>query len=133
MRYNDLKIKFGVKMDENKKICVYSGQYDELLGVNLPKLSIVQSDGLEKHISKRHPACLKYFNKIREIILSPDYVGVNPKESGSFELIKQYDNNVLIGIKLDIKNNYYYVATLHDIKQSKIDNRLFSGRLKKVK
>lgn len=120
-------------MDENKKICVYSGQYDELLGVNLPKLSIVQSDGLEKHISKRHPACLKYFNKIREIILSPDYVGVNPKESGSFELIKQYDNNVLIGIKLDIKNNYYYVATLHDIKQSKIDNRLFSGRLKKVK
>lgn len=119
--------------ESNFEVGVYSGQYDSLLGINLPKLNIVRSDGLGKHISKRHPSCLKYLSKISEIISSPDYIGVNPKESGSFELIKQYDDNVLIGIKLDIKNNYYYVATLHDIKQSKINNRLFSGRLKKIK
>ena len=121
-------------MDENNfKIGIYNGQYDDILGCILPKLKIVQSVGLEKHISKRHTTCLKYLDKINEIILTPDYVGINPKESGSFELIKQYGDNVLVGIKLDIKNNYYYVATLHDIKQSKIDNRLFSGRLKKVR
>ncbi len=121
-------------MDENNfKIGVYNGEYDSILGRALPKLNIIQSVGLEKHISKRHPSCLKYVGKIGEIISSPDYVGTNPKESGSFELIKRYDNNILVGIKLDIKNNYYYVATLHDIKQSKIDNRLFSGRLKKVR
>lgn len=126
--------KYGVKMDKsNFKVGIYSGQYDTLLGVNLPKLNIVQSEGLEKHISKRHPSCLKYLDKVGEIISFPDYIGMNPKESGSFELIKQYSDNILIGIKLDIKNNYYYVATLHDIKQSKINNRLFSGRLKKVK
>ena len=126
--------KRGVGMNENNfSIGIYNGQYDAILGCTLPKLNIVQSDGLEKHISKRHPACLKYLNKVGEILSSPDYVGINPKESGSFELIKQYDNNILVGIKLDIKNNYYYVTTLHDIKQSKINNRLFSGRLKKVK
>lgn len=120
-------------MDENcSNVGEYSGQYDTLLGINLPKLNIMQSEGLKKHISKRHPSCLKYLNKVSEIISSPDYVGVNPKESGSFELIKQYGDNILIGIKLDIKNNYYYVATLHDINQSKINNRLFSGRLKKI-
>lgn len=121
-------------MDEsNFKVGAYNGQYDALLGVNLPKLNIVQSNGLEKHISKRHPSCLKYLSKISEILSSPDYIGINPRESGSFELIKQYNDNILIGIKLDIKNNYYYVATLHDINQSKINNRLFSGRLKKIK
>jgi hypothetical protein len=121
-------------MDENTyNIGLYNGEYDSLLGINLPKLNIVQSAGLEKHILKRHPDCLKYLDKIGEIVSSPDYVGVNPKESGGFELIKQYDNNVLVGIKIDIKKDYYYVATLHDIKQSKVDNRLFSGRLKKVR
>ena len=117
----------------NFKIGVYNGQYDTLLGRVLPKLNIIQSEGLEKHVSKRHPSCLKYLSKIGEIISSPDYVGVNSKESDSFELIKKYDDNILVGIKLDIKNDYYYVATLHDIKQSKIDNRVFSGRLKKIK
>lgn len=121
-------------MDEsNFTVGTYSGQYDILLGVSLPKLNIVQSEGLKKHISKKHPSCLKYLSKISEIISSPDYIGINPKERNSFELIKKYDDNVLIGIKLDIKNNYYYVATLHDIKQSKINHRLFSGRLKKFK
>ena len=121
-------------MDENCfKVGEYNGQYDSLLGCLLPRLDIIQSDGLEKHIYKRHPSCLKYLRKIEEIISSPDYVGVNPKEKDSFELIKQYDDNVLVGIKIDVKNNYYYVATLHDIKKSKIDNRLYSGRLKKIK
>lgn len=115
------------------EIATYDGQYNTLLGIDLPKLNIVQSKGLEKHIEKNHPLCLKYVPKIQEIILCPDYVGTNPRERTSFELVKKYDDNILIGIKIDIKNNYYYVATLHEIKQSKVDNRLHSGRLKKIK
>ena len=121
-------------MDDNSFIVTaYDGRYNNILGTDLPKLNIVQSNGLEKHISKKHPSCLKYLDKIHEIITAPDYVGVNPKETNSFELIKRYDDNILIGIKLDMKNSYYYIATLHDIKQSKINNRLHSGRLKKIK
>lgn len=116
--------------DKEFIVGVYDGQYNNLLGIDLPKLNIVQSEGLQKHILKRHPNCIIYLDKIKEILQFPDYVGNNPKETNSFELVKCYDDNILIGIKMDVKNNHYYVATLFDINQSKIDNRIYSGRLK---
>ena len=121
-------------MEENIfELGFYRGQYNNIIGEEFPEKRIVRSEGLMTHIQKRHPNCVKYFEKISEIISNPDYVGVNPKEKGSFELVKIYDDNILIGIKLDIKNDYFYVATLHEIKQSKLERRIFSGRLKKVK
>lgn len=116
-----------------KKIATYDGQYDDILDFKMPRLDIMRADGVFDHIKKKHPACIKYFDKIQEIISCPDYVGTSPKEKGSFELVKKYDNNVLIGIKIDVKNNYYYVATLYDINQSKVNNRLHSGRLRPLK
>ena len=47
------------------------------------------------------------------------------------ELVKAFEDNIQIGIKLDTTNNYLYVATLFDINSSKIQRRLNSGRLKK--
>lgn len=116
--------------NELLKITTYDGRYNKILKTDLPKLSIYQSQGLKTHVSKRHSKCVQYLDKIHEIINSPDYVGINPKESNSFELIKRYDNNILVGIKLDIKNNYFYIATLHDINQSKLERRIHSGRIK---
>ena len=41
---------------------------------------------------------------IPDIIASPDYIGVNPNENvKSFELVKVLNENIQIGIKLDIK------------------------------
>ena len=95
--------------------------------------SIYQSYGLEIHIQKRHPECTEYIDRIPEIISFPDYIGVNPNESvTSLELVKKYDNNIQIGIKLDIKEKYLYVATLHTITDAKLKNRINSGRLKKL-
>ena len=91
-----------------------------------------QSKGLEKHILKRHPDCMKYITLIPEIISSPDYIGVNPNENDmSFELVKCISENVQIGIKLDAKDNYLYVATLHTITNSKLKHGIQNGRLKK--
>lgn len=93
---------------------------------------IYQSFGLEKHIEKRHPECLPYLRFISSIISSPDYIGVNPNESGdSFELVKIFSENVQIGIKLDMKENYLYVATLHTITNGKLKHGIDNGRLKK--
>lgn len=75
---------------------------------------------------------MPYLANIQEIIEHPDYVGKNPSEPDSIELVKVYSNNIQIGIKLDSSNGYLYVATLFDIKQSKIERRLYSGRLKPV-
>ena len=56
---------------------------------------IYRSVGLEKHIAKRHPECLEYLQYLSFIIAHPDYIGVNPNESGtSFELIKKFDKNI---------------------------------------
>lgn len=93
---------------------------------------IYKSEGLIKHIEKRHPECVKYLSKLTDIIKSPDYIGINPNEAGkSFELVKVFDNNVQIGIKLDATNDYLYVATLHTITDSKLQHGLNNGRLKK--
>jgi len=43
--------------------------------------------------------------------------GVIPNETGnSVEIVKVMDENALIGIKLDIGGNYYYVATIYAIR-----------------
>lgn len=69
--------------------------------------------------------------KIPEIIIAPDYIGVNPGEPDSIELVKRYSDNIQIAIKLDAAKGYLYVASLYDIPEHKIQKRLYSGRLKR--
>ncbi|SCI69586.1 Uncharacterised protein [uncultured Roseburia sp.] len=69
---------------------------------------------------------------IPSIISNPDYIGVNPNEpNASFELVKVLSENVQIGIKLDVKENYLYVATLHTITSGKLKYGIENGRLSK--
>ena len=113
-------------------IGTYTEQFNTLTNLSLPVGSIYMSDGLITHIKKRHPNCLSYIPKINNIISNPDYIGCNPKEPDSIELVKVFDKNIQLAIKLDIKENYLYVASLYDVPQGKINRRLQSGRLKKV-
>lgn len=50
----------------------------------------------------------------------------------SIELVKCYKYNIFISVKLDSSRSKYYVATMFDIKQSKIESYVRSGRLIKV-
>lgn len=108
----------------------YIEKFNLLTGQNLPIFKIVRSSGLAVHVQKRHPNCVKYLKEIPNIIKAPDYIGCNPKEPNSIELIKKFNENIQIAIKLDSNNKYYYVASIYEIKQGKIDKGLFSGRLK---
>lgn len=110
----------------------YNLRFNEILGLDINELDIYRSKGLSAHMLKRrHFKCLKYIDYIPEIIENPDYIGVNPNEQvTSIELVKRYDDNVMIGIKLDTDGNYLYVFTMHDIQESKISRRLYSGRLR---
>ncbi len=113
-------------------VASYNKEFNKYLPVQFEQDVIYQSFGLEKHIEKRHPECLPYLRLISSIISSPDYIGVNPNESGdSFELVKVFSENVQIGIKLDMKENYLYVATLHTITNGKLQHGIENGRLKK--
>ena len=92
---------------------------------------IFRSDGLQLHIERQHPGCVQYLSRLPEIISNPDYIGSSPKETGdSFELVKVFDDNIQIGIKLDADADYWYVATLYDITEAKLRHRIESGRLR---
>ena len=54
------------------------------------------------------------------------------RNNTSIELIKRYADNVMIGIKLDTEGEYLYVSTMIDIQESKIERRLYSGRIKEI-
>lgn len=112
----------------------YNPVFNSILEINIPeKYIIYRSEGLPIHMKKRnHENCLKYVECIPEIIKAPDYIGVNPneKKTDSVELVKRYEDNVLVGIKLDKSSEYLYVSTMHDIPETKIARRLHSGRLK---
>ncbi len=127
---NDLE-----KYMDNKllKVGKYNLIFNDILGINISDFDIYRSKGLPAHMLKRHhEKCLKYIDYIPDIIQSPDYIGINPNETEvqSIELIKRYRDNILIGIKLDKDNDYLYVSTMHDISESKMQMRLFSGRFK---
>ena len=120
-------------MDDNLLIMGnYNSIFNKLLGINITHDVIYRSKGLPAHMLKsHHEKCLKYIDYIPEIIESPDYIGVNPNEQGqSIELIKRYKDNVLLGIKVDKNDEYLYVSTMHDISETKLQRRLFGGRLK---
>lgn len=108
----------------------YRDEFNQKLNINLPCLKIFQSNGLQAHISRRHPNCLQYINNIPDIIKNPDYIGINPQEPNSIELIKNYGIDLQIAIKLEKGGNYFYVASMYDVRAAKIANRLNSGRIK---
>ena len=118
--------------DELLKVGQYNSKFNEILRIARKDLEIYRSKDLPSHMVKRkHFKCLKYIDYIPDIILEPDYIGVNPNESDiSIELIKRYSDNVMIGIKLDTDGEYLYVSTMHDVQESKIARRLHSGRIK---
>lgn len=97
---------------------------------------IYASPGVINHIKKRHGKQLTKKVKenlvdiMREIISSPDYIGIHNKRDSieGLEFIKRVDNTILLGVEVDIEEKYIYVATMYPITKSKISNRLYSGR-----
>lgn len=137
--YNRLTKEKDVKiLSNNDTILVgkFNKKFNTILNINIKPKEIYRSKGLPAHMLKRsHFDSLKYIDYIPDIIINPDYIGVNPNEKSgeTIELVKRYSDNILIGIKLDKKNDYLYVSTMHSINESKIQNRLHSGRLKEFK
>ncbi|QXE18855.1 PBECR2 nuclease fold domain-containing protein [Clostridium sp. 001] len=107
-------------------------KYINMANSNVPSGEVRMNPGAIKHIKKKHPDDFKkYFQNIPEIIESPDYVGQNPKEKDSIELVKVIDGDVLVAVKLDPSGHLYF-SSMYLLAPSKVPKRLKSGRLKKV-
>ena len=112
---------------------MYQG-INDTVGSNLPLCKIYRSKGLMTHLIKqRHLSCIKHIDDISDIINNPDYIGINPNEDGdTIELIKIFDKNILLGIKLSEDEDYLYISTMYELQQNKLERRLHSGRILKV-
>lgn len=116
--------------DETKVVGQYVEKFNQLTGQTLPCGNIYQSKGLLKHVEKRHPDETYLVSLIPSVLQAPDYIGKNPKEPHSIELVKVMGQNVMVCVKLDTRNGYLYVASTFSISQAKLENRIASGRLK---
>lgn len=105
-------------------------KYNALAQTALPCGPIYQSSGFAVHVQKHHPSCVGYIQDVAKILAAPDYIGVNPREPDSIEVVKQLGDNILVAVKLDKTRGYLYVASLYDVTPAKIQARLASGRLK---
>ena len=86
-------------------------------------------------MNKKHPHDYFYYNHlIPDIISNPDYVGIEQKNN-SIEYIKEVsiDPNVIIKIAIRVSSNgKYFVRTMYNISDHKIQSALSKGYLLKV-
>ena len=116
---------------EMTRVGEYIEEFNTITGQSLPCGPIYQSPGLLKHVKSHHPGSEGNIALIPQVIANPDFIGKHPKESDSIELIKTFANNVMVCIKLDQREDYFYVASVYEVSNKKISNRLHSGRIKK--
>ena len=118
-----------------KQVGRIKSEYFQILelddSIDIVKVNI---ENLRKHLEKRnHDNMIKYLSRISGLLENPDYIGISPRERGrSIEYVIQLEENVLIGIKLDYKNEYFYIATMHEVSELKLNQRIKNGRLKSL-
>ena len=118
--------------NDNKliKVAKYNTQLNSIINVTFESFVIYRSKGLLAHLlNRKHYIAAKYIDVLAEIISNPDYAGYY---NGTIELVKCFQDNIFISIKLDTKRNIYYVATMFEVKKSKVESYVKSGRLKIV-
>lgn len=110
------------------------------LELSIPK-AVYASSGVINHIKKRHG---KQFTKkvkdniidiVERIIKNPDYVGVEYDRGNvqAIELVKRIDNTIIfLGLEIDVEGEYVYVATMYPLTESKLNARIYRGRLVKI-
>ncbi len=121
-------------MDKTFRIGEYDPSYNRLLGIDLDRMPVYQSKGLQSHLMKhRHYKAIKYLTAVPDIILSPDYIGSSVNNDIlSIEYVKRFDDNIMIVIKLNADRKRLYLATMFELPDKKLDRFLHNGRLKKI-
>ena len=116
--------------DKLIKIGRLNPKIDKIVGKKISNIDIYRSKGLLTHLLKRnHYTAAKYLDYLPDILQSPDFAGY---VDGVIELVKIFKDNIFISIKLDFSKDLYYIATMFDVKKSKMENYVKSGRWKKL-
>lgn len=122
-------------MSKVDKIGKFSKKIIDLLNLDIPEnTEIYIGNQNREHMEKKHSHDYYYHHLLPNIIENPDYVGIEPKNN-SIEYIKEVsiDPNVIIKIAIRVSSNgKYFVRTMYNISDHKIQSALNKGYLFKV-
>lgn len=107
----------------------------DLLGLNMAVDSpILLGESNIQHMKSSHPDdYLKYGAKIPEILSSPDYARVNPKD-GSIEYVKEYRIDgefVKVAVRIS-GGGKLYARSLYVLNKNRVQDFIKKGTLKKI-
>ena len=95
----------------------------------IPNTPILLGDSNVAHMKESHPKAFeRYFSQLEDILLTPDYVNLNPKDS-SIKYIKTLDEHIVVGVRVSTKGNAF-ARTLFTIEEWKFKKYADSGYLK---
>ena len=104
-----------------------------LSDVNVGAPILIGESNIE-HIKRRYPYEFdKYYPDIREIIGSPDFVGINPS-AHSIAYVKEYiiaSEYVKVAVRVTTKGQYY-AKSLHSLSTYNAERYIERGTLKKL-
>lgn len=123
-------------MGKVDKIGKFSKKIIDLLNLDIPEnTEIYIGNQNREHMEKKHSHdYYYYYHLLPNIISNPDYVGIEPKNN-SIEYIKEVsiDPSVIIKIAIRVSSNgKYFVRTMYNISDHKIQSALNKGYLFKV-
>jgi len=112
-----------------------SKEVSKTLGLHqLENAPIFLGESNIKHMQKRHfNDYMKYQSEIVNILIAPDYVGVNAKD-GSLEFVKEFmidGEFVKVAVRVS-QNNVLYARSLYVLNSNRVKNFIAKGTLKKV-
>jgi len=85
------------------------------------------------HMKSSHPNdYAKYKDEIQNILASPDYVAVNPKDN-SIEYVKEFqidDEFVKVAVRIS-NGNKYYARSIYVLNSQRVKSFISKGTLKK--
>lgn len=118
-----------------KQVGMISSQVINTLGLNIPiDTPIFIGNSNIAHMRSSHPAdYAKYGNNIPDILSSPDYARINPKD-GSIEYVKEYKIDgqfVKIAVRVSGGGNYY-ARSLYVLNNNRVQDFIAKGTLKKI-
>ena len=101
--------------DKLIKVAHYNTKLNSVLGFDYSAFTIYRSKGLLTHLIKRkHFVAAKYIDRLDDIISHPDYAGCY---NGNIELVKCYNDNIFVSIKLSSLTTSLTIAFICKVRQ----------------
>jgi len=103
----------------------------DILGLSIKAdTAILLGESNIEHMKSQHPVDFeKYFDKLEDILATPDYVAKHPND-GSIQYIKTFEAHVLIGVRVSRKGALF-ARTIFEMSAEKVERYRKRDALKK--